>query len=494
MPPREHHFFLFRHCIRSTSVGSEGDYFSAAGPDWGVPEDWCTERGADLVKSFGRSLWGDGVFGGGTVQVELIADESQRDIDTVYNLALGIEGAAADGGHKHSTVGGIHSLAFDPWLFDPEEICPTTYSYVDMKTARENRFEEVDMPEQPPALILDRLEAVMGEGKWSLSSIAQDVGLADNKASFSGAGDLLSHVGEVLFFSRASNIPYAPQVTNDEVYELLQWNQYERSVLYVGNPRAAYHGAVVANAMIGVLRDGYFQKQEQHEETSYDSRVTILAGHDTDLDGIATALGARWQLKPPYVSDQNGSSGYVQTPPMSALHARRNIDTGHVSLSFLYPVFSEDWSGEVRYDSVPLVFENDAIGPTQGDLATTLEYTDAADRLERHIETTLAGYRGANACYAKADAVRAVLQTSHGMIPMNNTAINTSFADISGRRGPVSAPAFVGFFLGAAIVAAIGSAATVFLLKRQRERFEAQRSTDNAVTPDEDMEVRINII
>ena len=44
---------------------------------------------------------------------------------------------------------------------------------------------------------------------------------------------------------------------------------------------------IKADAMVSVLRNGYYQKGMQHKDVdSYDARVMIRVGHDTDLGGF----------------------------------------------------------------------------------------------------------------------------------------------------------------------------------------------------------------
>jgi len=499
---QHHHFFLMRHCIRSLEdTGSidmtmpEGvnddavstsvsDYFAAPLPDWKVPSKWCTELGADLAETMGTLFWENYVIGqdrqgldGIKVKVEIIADESQRDIDTAYNFAMGIEDMEET---DPPTNDGVHVLSYAPWLFSPDYLCTTEYFDDEAKQKMEKRFAKVQKPEEDAVTTLHRLRDIMGESNLSVDSIpgTWDIQLDKTKTDLTGALNLLSHMGEMFFWSRASHIPFAPLATSTDVYKFLQWENYKRSVLNVGSPRSAYHGALLGNAMINVLKDGYYAQHSQNittgvadeEEEEYDDRVTVLVGHDTDLDAMATVLGIAWDLQAPYLPSPDGAS-LLPTPPYSGIHVKRNVQTGHISLSYLYPVFSNAKTGEwwsqkrnLHMDSAPLQFEekpvvsnlvlqdHPAMRSTSSRIdntTTRLEFPDALDRLEERLQSMLGGYTGAQTCYQKAEDYRNVLlQNSRGYAGVRSQQVQQSQADVAGAM-------IVGFTMGVSLVAVL---------------------------------------
>ena len=72
---------------------------------------------------------------------------------------------------------------------------------------------------------------------------------------------------------------------------------------------------------------------------------------------IATALGIRWKLGPPYRSGIDSAGEYVPTPPGASMHFEYDLETGALDLSYLYPVYPlDDTDVDFSLKKAPLVF------------------------------------------------------------------------------------------------------------------------------------------
>ena len=109
-------------------------------------------------------------------------------------------------------------------------------------------------------------------------------------------------------------------MTTEELYQLLGWQHWYRSVSEAFTAQAATANAVLLQRMLSALL------QQPGPGT------TIFVGHDGNLDGLATLLDAHWDA-PPYLG-----GALLPTPPGRGMLLTYNRDTDAINASFVYPV------------------------------------------------------------------------------------------------------------------------------------------------------------
>eukprot|EP00977_Amphora_coffeiformis_P001745 scaffold337_cov172-Amphora_coffeaeformis.AAC.19 len=208
-----------------------------------------------------------------------------------------------------------------------------------------------------------------------------------------------------MFYSRAGKIdpPFAHQATAQDVYDLLQWVHYTRSIEDVGTAKAATKGAVLVEAMFRVLQRGFYQQRMAHthqriNHDDYDTRITILAGHDGDLDAMATAMGVSWQPDDDVYHSHMGQ--YLPTPPMSGIHAVRNVETGNIKIEFIFPVY--DLTGALNATIFPK-----SVSVDFSSLSTIDPSSITLEELRAHTIEQLQRYTGATDCFQAASLFHA---------------------------------------------------------------------------------------
>ena len=371
--PRTHHFFALRHCPRSTDedmdFGLGDDYadersdYTAQRPDYGVGSFQCTQQGVELVKATGKWLIESGTIDPGSkIQWEIIADDSDRDIDSAKALWDGILEGLNELRDRSFVSQHDHKVRIDSRFSRPGDQCNaddivSNHAY---HAEIKSRLLTAPRPDMSFGDALDLLQSVAGQGNvGDLRSYIPhgEPEYDEDEETIVGAPYFLNRMGADMFLSRIAGADpiFAPGTSQADVFKLYQFHSWYRSITDVDNSWDAGYGAAQVRAMLMTLRDGYYMKKPA--EDTYDTRVTIIFGHDGDLDTMATALGARWVLKPPFISGPGGE--FLETPPTSGIHAKRNLDTDRVDLSFVYPLYSTDPNAETF----------------QVDFSGTLEYT-----------------------------------------------------------------------------------------------------------------------
>jgi hypothetical protein len=323
--------------------------------------------------------------------VRLVSDTSQRDIDTALAMSLGMAEAAS---RLSLPVQGLSDIRYDEMLFHPvsdEQYggipgCRDAIWQSQVKQVRD-RFRSVSPPSPDLAEPLRMLQELGG-----LAAAEMDPSISLNSNGvFDGAINFVKDAADVAFFTRAGGIdpPYLPGATVSQVYALQEWSNYQQSVLHVGNAHAARKGAVLMEKVIEAL-------------ASKNDTVTIIVGHDLDMDDVATALGVRWKLPPPY---QCRDAEYSPTPPGSAMHFSLDRDTDVVGMSFLYPVYLPGEGLPVNstgvLDSTPLLFPHAGDAKITSDSEVT--YLEGGpEALRQQMLTVLPNYPGAKKCYQAA--------------------------------------------------------------------------------------------
>lgn len=433
---QKHHFLLLRHCVRSTSSGvnvgtrEDGstyssrlrDYMDVDLPNWQVGEFDCVAGGQEMVENTGHWLIESGVIDPhAKVKWEIISDASFRDVTTAYYLTEGIQDALDSKNRQRDdpiVSIGRGDIRVDERFFD--DICDqSTSSHIYTKEAKE-RFETLPRPSMSFKDALNLMEELVGVGKVGrlVDNVQVEPTFDGDDWNLEGAATLVDSFAATLFYARAGNIEpvFIPRATKQQIYQLLEFHYWYRSVLEVGNSWSAKRGAMQVQAMLHTLRYGYYQQDKVDTSNTaepYDTSVTIILGHDEDLNTMATALGARWTLQEPYLSGPDGA--FVPTPPVSGIHAIRDVASDRVDLSFVYPVYSSQGQSSSFHHNMtgilehtPLLFQEEipfakvndqstSIGPSNTDSVSSL------DTLEEYVLSVLSGYeRAATTCYHQA--------------------------------------------------------------------------------------------
>ena len=369
------HVLLLRHCFRSTSntvkvcdkdnANSERnvnitEYIDAPMPDYGVPPMWCLDHGMDIIKATGTYIVDHILFPNSStsmdipnrhVTIRMVSDTSLRDSDTAFALSNGMAARLLESPQQVSFEG-LDTILYHPGLFKPEKspydtraaspLCPRTeYTTQDVSNQVRDQLNNLDPTQVQKAIdLLQRRGAVSQAWDpefWNRGECPGEVGL--------GLG-LLLQAAELLFYSRAGRIPepFVPDMTFEEVYEILQVADIIRSMKRVDNVKAAKNGLVLAKSVLHAFQQQQ-QQQQQHEEVESNIiKVTIFVGHDTDIDHLATALGLRWELSKPYkhdamtsVSDDGTNIQQVATPPGSGIIFSKTDPSDTISMQYLFP-------------------------------------------------------------------------------------------------------------------------------------------------------------
>jgi hypothetical protein len=415
----------FPHAVNSTTENDNmeqdqyqrnaSDFTASPLPLWNTPDVWCTQEGMSIMKETGKFLWNDKIHtsmiptdsnnADGSekervmrIQFQLITDTSQRDVDTSFALAEGLSEAATESVEESSSVSividGLDDLVYDPVLFSPLEpnthwqsssrtstssastpasvpLCETLFTQEQLNHDIDLRLQKVPPPEPGLVATLQLLRDLGGVGPMGPPS-KEEVEVEDGYEQ--GDVSLVKLFAQMMFYSRVSGIqpPFLPNATLNEVYQLVDWVHWSRSVLHIDNVQSVTEGAVLAHAVLEALETGQYHNGERSapqldpldggasqediddDEDDYDIRITIIVGHDGNQNTLASALGVRWQLPAPFQSRLEDAA----TPPGSALHFSHDTVTGSLEMSFLYPVFNIDWTlNETSgLGSVPLVF------------------------------------------------------------------------------------------------------------------------------------------
>jgi hypothetical protein len=626
---RQHHYFLFRHCVRSTgqefkvhlwqddgalpvSGSSYGpvqtipiDVFFEQDdmiPNWNVPPNACTQQALDMVQATGKWLIQSNVFEGNKIKMDLLSDMSDRDIDTAYRLSLGIHQALIeqqeqndDDLSRRTVVDGWNEISYFHDLFQdplPQQLCNCTGSNINSNnsstsTSKTHSTEDMIHAIQkriktilPPMTISDalaRMKTLLGgfgpnaemmlnhldTSQEALTLIHQDNNSNNNnnkssdgettKLYPSGVIEILKLFGQFLFYSRAGGIEptYLPNITTvQDVYQFLALVHWSRSVWSVGNPQAAASGAVHAQIMLHALRYGsvvstewkHHSDQQRRTDSSrqqedidhddyhnddYDTHVTIVVGHDGNLDDMATALGIQWELQHPYISSSSSTSkgDYLPTPPLSALHVVRSFTMGyktddnersvpvdhHIDVSILFPIYSNgtSWSNSTNafngiLTSREVLWDinhesNNGVHQTAIRMDTKLvprgtlsrlhydgvmdQEHDLVNYLQHHIESTIQQYPGASSCW---EATGTLLQDLHDSSP--SSKVSASWWDVTAGLVVVVVPIMV---LCLMVGVLLGCIWTRWCLQRHGRRLNHNRRGMTVVSQYDDQESHV---
>lgn len=454
--PRQNHVILLRHCVRSTKskvklnlIDSSAtrpisEFTKSPLPNWNVPSDWCTEDAVKTIKNSGSYLMREVLHKKDElytrkkkIKFNVIADTAYRDVDTALSLTLGIAEGAKELTDYVETIG-LNNLRYDHYLFKPfdfvkrkskskypnsleKPICDPNFSVKDKAKEVVHRFHTIPRPKSDLNETLTLLENLAGVGSAGpLASLTNNPELSVNDIQlyrdedFEGPINVLKLMAQMMFYSRAGGIKpsFLPKATVEDVYNMLAWAHYSRSVISVDNRKIALKGAILADTVIRELQRRN-QSNNKDSDDAYDVKVTILVGHDTDIDSLATALGLRWRLSPPFYQDDFGE--FVATPPGSAMHFVHDIDSSEVKMSYLYPIMVTGKSKGYHLnrtgilESAPMTFrkgidENFAYKLVQDNAASYVSSVEnnlnGVDVLNARAEAVLKRYPEAAECFS----------------------------------------------------------------------------------------------
>ncbi len=374
--------FVLRHCVRSTSpkvkygvpgITDANAYTNASLPAWGVPDNWCTPGGLAILEGTGSYLARSGAVPS-DASISVVADTVQRDVDSAVALLRGMgrgEGVSTD------------ATLFD--TLDPDvgaPLCDSTDTDEQREHAARQRMHDVPYPADfdESTALLERLVGVGTAGP--LAPMGPPALTSDGKLT--GAIGPLKLFSQNLFYSFASAIPYAWQrASAAELYQLLGWQHYLRSVTDMHEDKATENAALL-HRLLAALEDGAPDAPD----------ATLLFGHDGNLDGLALLLGLRWMI-PPYV----GTPELIPTPPGSGLRfemAPDGAQDGALTISFVYPVYT---AADGRVNSSGIL-EAAPVISVAGELPATL------DALRARVAEGLGAHDDAKRCYERARATR----------------------------------------------------------------------------------------
>lgn len=410
----------------ATPAGSQklvnlSDYIDAPMPRWNVPPMWCTEAGLEMIEQLGSYLLetivgsdhdsrGDDTgnrnnilgtkFPRRNLRVQIVSDTSHRDADTALALAQGMRDALA------STLDGtilqtssLDTIEFHHDLFKPEDdrdqgpLCPIEYTDQELRHQIAEQTSKIDPMTKMGSNTSDLLLFLRKLGGFnsstaslllSMLSLSHDCSCLD----YFGMGlpmELVKEMAEMAFYSRASgmDLPFLPSATDPEIYQLLEWADFIRSSERLNNIRYAKKGVVLVKSILEAISNRIENSPWTSSRLDELITLTVFAGHDSDIDAVATALGLTWTLPTPY------RKGFLSSPPGSGILVS-TYDDGTSSLAYVYPTFLTD--GNALLQSVPI----SSTEPYNSIGLSTI------DDIRRRLLRTLDLYPAINQCYEKA--------------------------------------------------------------------------------------------
>jgi hypothetical protein len=411
-----------------------GDFIRTPLPDWNIPENWCLPDALQQVQNVGKWLLSQGLLAFHNsnadprvhphrIRVEFISDTSHRDVDTAFAMAQGM----ADDAQKQQPdtvqvqVRGLSQLHYDHWLFKPWEMDPTS-TFGNQTLCRDSYSPEEQeqailehLQAMPPPTTLTEICAFLMEkgGIGTAGNLTQLFPmdrfiLSHDLKNFLGIASLVKLFAQMAFYSRAGNLssPFLPTLSTNEVYDLLQWVHWSRTITQAYTPNQAASGSVMAQVMLRVLERGSLYPTYDDEDGDYAAYVTIVVGHDGNIEDLVTALGASYVAPAPYRTSTTTTTSipYVVTPPVSGIYAYHDLMNRRMDLGFVTPVYSQlgrddnDWlsnaSGILEF--VPL-HQRGTNQPLLDRLSQGNHHPTEA--LRQHITQVLEQYTGSMDCF-----------------------------------------------------------------------------------------------
>jgi len=278
------------------------------------------------------------------IRFQFVSDTADRDVNTTEALLQGFKDVA----ETLPSVKIESEIQYSRALFKKIKgngngrLCQTTYSKEHLSSDVLHRLENMPIPFPGLNDTLSLLQTLGGVGENGPLTYEEplEINLGKKMTSLIGPINLVKRFAQFMYHTRAGGIdpPFLPKATVEDVYRLFAWINYYKSVISVDNVGGAAQGAVMTQAVLEALRDGQYgaDKKALRRTHKYDASVTVIVGHDNDFNAIATSLGLRWKLSPPYYQGDEGE--YTPIPPGSAMHFAHDVNSGAVGSSFLYPI------------------------------------------------------------------------------------------------------------------------------------------------------------
>lgn len=320
--------FVFRHCLRMSADEAKyakpefpflHSYTAYPLPEWGVPENWCTEGGMKTAQAAGADLMAH--FGVDPAKMSITADISMRDGDTAVAMITGMKAACP--------------VEYDPILYSPidpeagEPVCAEPDAATNAADVHA-RFAEVPLPWDLEAAI-DEFESVFGVGPaGSLRDLGNVSVSVDGKVS--GPVVVMKKLSQNLLYSRASGIEYLNDTATDkQMTRFYGWQAYYRSVKDVGSKKA-----VESSYLLSRVFDDLFEKKDHS---------TLHFGHDGNMNGFNAYFDLEWEAAP-FLGGK-----LVPTPPTSAIRFVYDDVEDAVTASFVYLPFDKLLEGAAFLES-----------------------------------------------------------------------------------------------------------------------------------------------
>lgn len=330
--------YVLRHCVRSSSdkvkrakdgMLDPAAYTDRPLPAWGVPPNWCTPTGMDILEGTGADLLR---LGGNVSSLRVIADTSMRDGDSALALLRGLAGrgvGSAGGGGFRGAV------EFDPVAFDTLEpdvgpaLCEAQFTEEHIATTVRERLAKIPYP-QPLQEAEAEMEALIGVGSAGPLAALGPPTVRDD-GSLHGSVAVLKHFGQMLLYAFASGVPWR-NTTREQLYRLIAWQHWFRAVASVHAEKAVANAALLHGVLAALAGPAAGAKGSPGPPPG----VTVYFGHDGNLDGLAALLGLQWAA-PPYESGEGGA--LLPTPPGSGLLFDLDEAADLLSVAYVYPTF-----------------------------------------------------------------------------------------------------------------------------------------------------------
>ena len=399
------------------------------------------------------------------IHFQLITDDSQRDVDTALALQRGFMGEVnnktVNPGGASVVVEGLDEIDFYPDLFHSSRGCPdkllSSALFQDLvRKEIEIRLAKVGSPTPDLWTTLAKITDRGGRGRLGSmqdvptwipgpndgesmvnSTSPFPVVVWDGKVFLAGPVNLISWMAELAFYSRASGVrlPFLHNLTFSELYQLVEFNHWSRTILSVENSIAARRGVVLGQAILEALRHGHISIPGRHESPTFctddeksqeiHAKVTLIVGHDSDIDAVATAFGLRWILPPPFHTSPGNEMGeYVPTPPGSALQFETESEGQRVDLWYRFPISVERFDNTTTasmskgmqmndsglLEATPMVIKprpaSQLLYPRSvekwGDMTRMIMTEDGLNVLHAQLEDTVVAFPESKECYQQA--------------------------------------------------------------------------------------------
>jgi len=346
--------YISRHCVRTGDDDSLlAPYTSHSMPDWGVADGWCTSGGTDIMAKTGKDLIDN--FGFDPALVRFISDPMMRDVDTAFYLAMGM-------GIQHVAIDLDEVLFREPQC---EEYAPPTETTA---AERRARFDKAPLPFDYKTSLAEMQEIIGVGPAGRLEDIdGPDAGIVlDDQGVIVGAARIMAEFGQVMLYTYASDIPFL-NVTEQQVNKFAAWHAWWMNILFVDNSYSVASNAFLMHRILDDLKTA--------------STTNVFAAHDSNIDGIASVLGLKWNASPYAPDETNGE--LMPTPPGCGLLFEFDDDNaGAITVAFVHRIFDH----------------SDVFKLTRTEVAKF----EGISEFEQAIMSGLKKFMGAEECFNKA--------------------------------------------------------------------------------------------